>query len=107
MASYLELQQELELPELAVLLIARSPDDNFRLPYDEAPKWYGISADTVARGSDRLAKKNVLKIDKTFKKAPLSPLGYTAEHRYNLCDPFGPIGTLSASARKTTRKGQN
>lgn len=96
--------QILELPELAVLLIARSLGDNFRLPYEEAPNWYGISADTVARGVDRLVKKNVIKVDKTFKKAPLSPLGYTAEHRYTLCDPFGPIGKLSASSRKTTRK---
>lgn len=98
--------QVLELPELAVLLIARSLGDNFRLPYEDAPDWYGISADTVARGIDRLIKKNLIKVDKTYKKAPLSPLGYTAEHRYTLCDPFGPIGTLSASSRKRPRKEQ-
>ena len=36
--------------------------------------------------------RGLLAIDKTFKKAPLSPLGYTAEHRYTLQAPFGPIG---------------
>lgn len=95
--------QVLGLPELAVLLIARSLGDDFRLPYEDAPKWYGISADTVARGVDRLINKNLIKVDKTYKKAPLSPLGYTVEHRYTLCDPFGPIGTLSASSRKRPR----
>jgi hypothetical protein len=89
--------QELTLPELAVMLIARSHGDGFRLPYELGPRWYGISADTLQRGVDRLSRRGLLAVDKTFKLAPLSPLGYTAEHRYTLQAPFGPIGKPSAS----------
>jgi hypothetical protein len=95
--------QELSLPELAVLLIARSHGDGFRLPLEKGPDWYGISADTLSRGIDRLAGRGLLVTDKTYKKAPLSPVGYTAEHRYTLSAPFGPIGKLSSSARPATR----
>lgn len=88
--------QELSLPELAVLLIARSLADGFRLPYEMGPEWYGISADTIARGIDGLVKQGLLRVNKTFKKAPLSPVGYTAEHRYTLREPFGPVGRKTA-----------
>jgi hypothetical protein len=85
----------LSLPELAVLLIARSLGDEFRLPYQESPRWYGISADSAARGLNGLRSHGLLVMTKTFKKAPLSPVGYTAEHRYTLQVPFGPIGRKS------------
>lgn len=89
--------QVLTVPELAVLLIARSHGDGFRLPFEQAPAWYGLSADTIGRGVDRLCRRGLLVVDKTYKKAPLSPLGYTAEHRYTLEAPFGPIGKASSS----------
>jgi hypothetical protein len=84
--------QELSLPELALLFISRSLSDGFRFPYEMGPAWYGISADTVARGIDGLLRQDLLRVNKTFKKAPLSPVGYTAEHRYTLQNPFGPVG---------------
>jgi hypothetical protein len=89
--------QTLTLPELAVLLIGRSMSDGFRLPFEMGPEWYGISADTIARGIAGLRKHNLLDTDKTFKKAPLSPVGYTAEHRYTLLQPFGPVGRKSGN----------
>jgi hypothetical protein len=95
--------QVLTLPELAVLLIARSHGDGFRLPLEKGPDWYGISADTLARGIDRLGERGLLTTDKTYKKAPLSPVGYTAEHRYTLAAPFGPIGRQSSSSRLAAR----
>jgi hypothetical protein len=84
--------QELSLPELAVLLIARSLSDGFWLPQEKGPEWYGISADTISRGIVGLTKLGLLRVDKRFKKAPLSAVGYTAEHRYTLLAPFGPVG---------------
>lgn len=93
--------QILTLPELAVTLIARSLGDNFRLPYEMGPEWYGISADTISRGVQGLAEKNLLKVDKRFKKAPLSPVGYTAEHRYTLQEPLGPVGRRSGARAPT------
>jgi hypothetical protein len=84
--------QVLTLPELTVLLIARSLSDGFWLPQERGPEWYGVSADTIHRGLDGLVRHDLLSVDKTFKKAPLSAVGYTAEHHYTLLAPFGPIG---------------
>lgn len=92
----------LTLPELAVLLIALTLGDGFRLPFEKAPEWYGVSADTVARGVHGLEKRGLLTIDKLFKIAPLSAVGYTAEHRYTLQPPFGPKGTRSGSKTPAT-----
>ena len=108
--------QVLTLPELAVLLIGRSLGERFRLPAEKGPEWYGISADTVTRGLKGLTERGLLVVDKRFKAAPLSPVGYTAEHRYSLVAPF-KVGRISGQpvhkaaklaskrgARRTARK---
>jgi hypothetical protein len=82
----------LTLPELAVLLIALSLNDSFRLPIEHVPEWYGMSADTAQRGLSGLTRRGLLEVDATTKKAPLSPTGVTTEHRYTLAAPFGPRG---------------
>ena len=78
----------LTLPEVAMLLVAASHKRGFRLPFEDAPKWYGISADTASRGLHGLADRGLLAIDSTYKKAPLAPRGYTSENRYTLQPPF-------------------
>ena len=82
----------LSLPEVAMLLIALSLSDGFRLPAEDAPAWYGISADTASRGLGGLIDHGLLKMEKHYKTAPLSPVGYTADHLYTLQSPFGPKG---------------
>lgn len=82
----------LTLPELAMLLIARSLSDGFRLPQRDVPAWYGISEDSALRGLTGLASHGILEVAKMSKKAPLAPEGYTIEHRYTLRPPFGPHG---------------
>jgi hypothetical protein len=79
---------ELDLASKAALLIllSRRPGDD--LPQERVPEWYGVSADSFARGVKRLETSGLLRIDITTKKAPLSPLGYTWEHRYTLLSPF-------------------
>jgi hypothetical protein len=89
--------QELTLPELYVMLVSRSLGDDFRLPVENAPDWYGVSADTVNRGLLGLQAKGLMVVDHIYKKAPLSPVGYTAEQRYTLQAPFGPVGRRSGS----------
>ena len=80
----------LALPETAVLLIALSLREEFRLPAERAPAWYGISADTASRGLGRLVDHGLLKVVKNFKATPLSPVNYTEHNVYTLQDPFGP-----------------
>lgn len=91
--------QHLTLPELAVLLIGRSLGDGFRLPFESGPEWYGVSADTLSRGVHGLNARGLLEVNKRYKAAPLSAVGYTAEHRYTLQPPFGPVGHVSGSPR--------
>ena len=80
----------LTLPEIAMLLIALSLRDEFRLPSESAPDWYGISADTASSGLGGLAGRGLLKVVKRFRTTPLSPVGYTVQNVYTLQDPFGP-----------------
>lgn len=82
----------LALPEVAMLLIALSLNDGFRLPAEDMPDWYGISADTASRGLKGLIGHGLLDVRKHYKTAPLSPVGYTADHLYTLQQPFGPKG---------------
>ena len=82
----------LNLPEVAMLLIGLSLSDDFRLPAESVPNWYGISADTAGRGLRGLIGYDLLDMRKHFKTAPLSPAGYTADHLYTLQKPFGPRG---------------
>jgi hypothetical protein len=85
---------ELDLAAKAALLILLSRKPGSDLPKERAPEWYGISADSVGRGLSRLEKEGIVKTDVKMKKAPLSPLGYTWEHRYTLLYPFArPLPT--------------
>lgn len=93
--------QVLNLPELAILLIGRSLGDRFLLPQEKSKAWYGLSADTVGRGVAGLERKGLLRVEKRYKKAPLSAVGYTAENRYTLLAPFGPVGYASGTGGAT------
>lgn len=97
--------QVFTLPELAVLIIARSLSDDFPLPQEKGPEWYGISADTISRGLTGLKNHDLLFVNKTLKQAPLSPVGYTEEKRYTLLQPFGPVGPKRAPRSSTSETG--
>jgi hypothetical protein len=94
----------LNLSELALLLIARSQTDNFTLPLERFDEWYGISADTAARGLHGLECHGLLTIKKNVKKAPLSATGFTEENVYGLSQPFGPMAISSRNYRRTTKQ---
>lgn len=88
----------LKMPDLTFLLIALSNLDNFPLPAERGPEYYGISADTLQRGATALRKHGLLEIQPNRIKAPLAPKGYTYENRYTLKPPFGPKGRMSTAA---------
>lgn len=95
--------EALALPEIAMLIIARTMGNRFRLPLESVPDWYGISADSALRGLHGLKDHGLLSIEKNYKKAPLAPQGYTAENLYTLKEPFGPMA-VDARARRLGRR---
>jgi hypothetical protein len=81
----------LDLPATAMLLVALHEKNNFELPAERVPEWYGWSADTAERGLTTLEQLGLLTHITRLKKAPLSPTGLTRVNRYLLHDPFGHL----------------
>ena len=89
--------EALTLPELTFLIIGLSNLDQFPLPIERGPDYYGISADTLQRGSSGLRRHRLLSVRQRRITAPLSPLGVSSENRYTLESPFGPRGKPSTA----------
>ena len=87
----------LTLPELTFLIIGLSNLDQFPLPVERGPDYYGISADSLLRGSIGLRRHQLLAVHRRRITAPLSPQGVSWENRYTLEPPFGPRGKISTA----------
>jgi hypothetical protein len=83
--------ERLDLPATAMLLVALHEKNNFELPAERVPDWYGWSADTAERGLATLEQLRLLTHTARLKKAPLSPSGLTKVNRYLLHEPFGHL----------------
>jgi hypothetical protein len=83
--------KRLDLPATAMLLVALHEKNNFELPTERVPEWYGWSADTAERGLAALERHRLLTRTTRLKKAPLSPTGLTKVNRYLLRGPFGEL----------------
>jgi len=94
--------QLLTLPELVFLVIALSNLDDFSLPVERGPDYYGVSADTLLRGYSGLQNHGLVVVRSNAFTAPLSPTGLSYENRYTLEPPFGPVGRAS-KARSRAR----
>lgn len=88
----------LTLPELTFLIIGLSNLNGFSLPVERGPDYYGISADTLYRGSTGLRRRQLLDVQKHRLTAPLAPEGFTYENLYTLKPPFEPRGRGTSSA---------
>jgi hypothetical protein len=84
------LQDRLDLPGKAVLLIALSRPDDFILPLEHGAKWYGISSDTIRSGLRSLQILGLLQMRMQHIPSPLTVRGYRTERHYTLRPPFGP-----------------
>ena len=94
--------EALTLPELTFLIIGLSNLDEFPLPVERGPDYYGISADTLQRGSTGLRRHRLLTVRRQRITAPLAPQGVSWENRYTLKPPFGPrdkVSTAVSSSR--------
>ena len=104
-----EWHMKLGLRAKAMLMIALSLDDEFFLPIEKVPDWYGISADTANRGLLDLQNAGLLDVEKRTKKAPLAPEGIAQDFHYTLQPPFGPrrqpiavVTSISKSVKRRT-----
>lgn len=84
------LQDQIDLPTKAVLIIALSRPDKFVLPLEQAAKWYGFSQDSIRAGLRQLQVRGLLDVEYRHSLAPLSPTMTRTERRYTLRPPFGP-----------------
>jgi hypothetical protein len=80
--------ERLDLPATAMLLVALHEKNNFALPTERVPEWYGWSADTAERGLATLEQAGALTHIIRLKKAPLSPTGHVRVNKYLLHPPF-------------------
>ena len=85
----------LSLAAKAMLLIALSLPADFRLVYERAKPWYGLSGDTAGRGLRELVKADVLIAASHYVKDPKSDTGWREERHYKL------IGSYSKEAPKS------
>ena len=81
--------RKLDLPAIAILLIARSlRPGQFRLPQERVQGWYGISASTFQKGVQGLVRADLLTRTHIQEEAPLLPQGFTQVNLYELKPPF-------------------
>jgi hypothetical protein len=95
---------KLDLPSVALLLIALSLRDGFILPHRQVNEWYGISSSTLTKGVNGLRGHGLLDVRRNKKDAPLAPEGYTWEYSYTLKPPFGPKGVKRPVAKRRGQK---
>ena len=51
-------------------------------PAEQMPKWYGWSADTTERGVKALMGQKLIKRRERYRRAQLSPVGFTTQFEY-------------------------
>lgn len=72
----------------AMLLIALGEQPEFELPVLQAPKFYGISPETAARGFDELVRAGLARFEQSVTKDPMAPLGKRTVKFWRLMAPF-------------------
>jgi hypothetical protein len=82
--------RELELPGIAMLLVALNEGGPFELPVARVPEWYGISKDTAMRGLRELRRRDLLGVTIGWKQTGFVEGFYTQERTYTLLPPFDP-----------------
>jgi len=93
--------EKLSLPGKAMLLVSASLKSPFYLPYEKSKDWYGISADSAAKGLNELTRHGLLTARSEMKVAPLAPEGFTTTRYYTL-DPT--LGAAQMPERRVARR---
>ena len=80
------------------MIIGLTNLDLFPLRVERGPVYYGISADTLLRGSRSLRHSGCLTVQRQRIIAPLEREGISLENCCTLNPPFGPRGRVSTAA---------
>lgn len=100
-----EHHRALNLPGKAMLLVALSLPEEFVLPQERMPAWYGWSADTAGTGLAELRDLGVLTSRRDFVKDHRSHTGWREEQHHQLTGPYSVAARKAAAAvRRTPRK---
>jgi hypothetical protein len=84
-----------------MLIIALSLNDGFWLPYEFAPRWYGVSSDSAEHGLRELRAVGLLDVESTWVQAPRSPRGWTEPLLYTLQGSFSTAERKKAARIRT------
>lgn len=96
---------DLSLPAKAILLVALSLNDDFILPVEKAPQWYGLSADTATRGLRELRDARLLTVDISWDLSYRSSAFHVEKRKYTLLGAFSKAEQeRAANARAMTEK---
>lgn len=90
--------RDLKLPAKAMLLVALSLPEDFVLPRERMPAWYGLSADTADRGLRELRDHRLLSTRSEYVRDHKSPTGWREVQHHQL------LGDYSAAARAAAAK---
>lgn len=82
-----------------MLLVALERPNDFHLPSDKAPDWYGVSADSAERGLRELRNARLLAGRRKWVKNVRSDTGWTSHWTYTLAGSFSSAERKAAAAR--------
>jgi hypothetical protein len=99
--------KSLSLPAKAMLLIALSLNDEFQLPSERAPRWYGFSSDTAERGLRQLREEGILDGDFEWERDYRSPTLHTQRWTYSLRGDFSKAAVNAASKSRGVKKAES
>ncbi len=99
-----ELYKTLSLPAKALLLVALSLPDDFPLPAERGPKWFGISADSTERGLRELVNEGLLDYSQNWVRNQRSDTGWIEQRQYRLQGDFSSTSRDALSKRSRTRR---
>jgi hypothetical protein len=100
--------QTLTMPAKAMLFVALSlTQEEFPMPQDKVPRWYGWSADSAGRGLRALQSVGLLTLVREEYVPSLdSRTGYAARHIYKLNPPFDLQRRFPRKPRPATRRAK-
>lgn len=90
----------LSLPAKVMLLVALERPDDFYLPFEYAPTWYGVSADSAERGLRELHTNDLIAVQHAWVPNARSDTGWVPRWTYTVTGPFSKQAQDVAAKRR-------